>query len=111
MGFGRDAACRVSAGSGMLMAVGDAASRVSTHRFPRSLESSRFTQVIGHDALFYNPAVRIVFILLMLSSNAIGQLWSVLTSGLDTNLRGISAKYIQIKGRQHLIVWASARTE
>ena len=52
-------------------------------------------------------AVRIVLILLLVSSNAIGQLWSVQTSGLDTNLRGVSAKYTRIKGRQHLIVWAS----
>jgi photosystem II stability/assembly factor-like uncharacterized protein len=77
----------------MLMAVGDASLPIGGR--------------VLREILFYNPAVRIVFILLMLSSHAIGQLWSVQTSGLDTNLRGVSAKYIRIKGRQHLTVWAS----
>ena len=36
------------------------------------------------------------------------QWWSVQTSGLDTNLRGVSVKYDEgSEGKQHYIVWAS----
>ncbi len=52
--------------------------------------------------------MRIVFILLVLCSDALGQRWSVQTNGLDTNLRGISVKYgAGSKGKHHFIVWAS----
>jgi len=57
--------------------------------------------------LFYNPAVRIVFLFLVLCSDALAQRWSVQTTGLDTNLRGISVKYVSTKGKRDFIVWAS----
>ena len=55
----------------------------------------------------YNPAVRIVFLFLVLCSDALAQRWSVQTTGLDTNLRGISVKYVSTKGKRDFIVWAS----
>jgi photosystem II stability/assembly factor-like uncharacterized protein len=52
--------------------------------------------------------VRILLVVLVLSLDAAAQWWSVQTSGLDTNLRGISVKYNEgSEGRQHYIVWAS----
>jgi photosystem II stability/assembly factor-like uncharacterized protein len=59
--------------------------------------------------LFYNPAVRIVSvsIFLVLCPGAFGQRWSVQTSGLDTNLRGISVRYGSVNGKRNFIVWAS----
>jgi photosystem II stability/assembly factor-like uncharacterized protein len=59
-----------------------------------------------------NPAlqsgVRLIAILLALCANIAAQRWSVQTSGLDTNLRGISVKYVSIQGKQqHFILWAS----
>jgi len=57
--------------------------------------------------LVYNPAVRLVFFLLVLCPNALGQWWSVQTSGLPSNLRGISVTNGRVNGKQSLIVWAS----
>ncbi len=58
--------------------------------------------------MFYNRDVRVVVILLVLSANAAAQWWSVQTSGLDTNLRGISVTYNEAtEGKRHYIVWAS----
>lgn len=53
--------------------------------------------------------MRIIAILLTLSWSAVvAQRWSVQTSGLDTNLRGISVRYDDAsRGPQHFIVWAS----
>ena len=51
--------------------------------------------------------MRIVFIFLILCSSVLAQRWSVQTSGLDTNLRGISVKYVSTKGKRDFIVWAS----
>jgi photosystem II stability/assembly factor-like uncharacterized protein len=55
----------------------------------------------------YNPVVRIAFIILVFCSSVLAQRWSVQTSGLDTNLRGISVKYGSTKGKRDFIVWAS----
>jgi photosystem II stability/assembly factor-like uncharacterized protein len=55
----------------------------------------------------YNPAVRVAFIVLVFCSSVLAQPWSVQTSGLDTNLRGISVKYGSTKGKRDFIVWAS----
>jgi photosystem II stability/assembly factor-like uncharacterized protein len=58
--------------------------------------------------LFYNPRVRILLVLFLLNPDAIAQWWSVQTSGIDTNLRGVSVKYDEgSMGRQHYFVWAS----
>lgn len=52
--------------------------------------------------------MRIVFFALVLCSEALGQQWSVQTSGLDTNLRGVSVKFNEAnEGGLHYIVWAS----
>lgn len=56
--------------------------------------------------------VRFFLLLIILQLPAHAQWWSVQTSGLDTNLRGVSAKYDQgSEGKQHYIIWASARRE
>ena len=58
--------------------------------------------------IIYNPLVRILLVVLVLNLDAAAQWWSVQTSGLDTNLRGVSVKYDEgSEGRQHYIVWAS----
>src|ERR1700750_1439345 len=47
-------------------------------------------------------------ILVALLSSSSGPWWSVQTSGIDTNLRGVSVKYKEGgEGRQHYFVWAS----
>ncbi len=51
--------------------------------------------------------MRLVFFLLVLCPNALGQWWSVQTSGLPSNLRGISVTNGRVNGKQSLIVWAS----
>ncbi len=53
--------------------------------------------------------VRILLLLSLLTLPARAQQWwSVQTSGLDTNLRGVSAKYDEgSEGKQHYIVWAT----
>ena len=52
--------------------------------------------------------VRIFLLLILLQLPAYAQWWSVQTSGLDTNLRGISVKYDEgSQGKQHYFVWAS----
>lgn len=52
--------------------------------------------------------VRFFLLLIILQLPAHAQWWSVQTSGLDTNLRGVSAKYDQgSEGKQHYIIWAS----
>lgn len=52
--------------------------------------------------------MRILLIVLVLNLDAAAQWWSVQTSGLDTNLRGVSVKYNEAsEGQQHYIVWAS----
>src|SRR6266478_805263 len=53
-------------------------------------------------------AVRIFFLLLFFTSPVQAQWWQVQTSGLDTNLRGVSAVYVQnAKGARTPVVWAS----
>ena len=52
--------------------------------------------------------VRILLLLMFLQLPAYAQWWSLQTSGLDTNLRGVSVKYDQgSQGKQHYIVWAA----
>jgi photosystem II stability/assembly factor-like uncharacterized protein len=51
--------------------------------------------------------VRLLAILLALSANIAAQRWSIQTSGLDTNLRGISVRYVSTKVKRAFIVWAS----
>jgi photosynthesis system II assembly factor YCF48-like protein len=47
-------------------------------------------------------------LILLFSAPAEAQWWKVQTSGLDTNLRGISVKYDEgSEGQQHYFVWAS----
>ena len=58
--------------------------------------------------LFYNLPVPIFLFFLLLSLGDADPWWSVQTSGLDTNLRGVSVKYDEgSQGKQHYIVWAS----
>ena len=53
-------------------------------------------------------AMRIFFLLLFFTSPVQAQWWQVQTSGLDTNLRGVSAVYVQnAKGARTPVVWAS----
>ena len=55
-------------------------------------------------------ALRIFFLLLLFSSPAEAQWWKVQTSGLDTNLRGVSAIYVpdpNAQGAPVPVVWAS----
>jgi photosystem II stability/assembly factor-like uncharacterized protein len=52
--------------------------------------------------------VRIVVILILLCGTTTAQWWSVQTSGLDTNLRGVSVQYNRAsKVRRRYVVWAS----
>jgi len=53
--------------------------------------------------------VRLLFLLfVMMNAGDSSPWWSVQTSGLDTNLRGVSVKYDEgSEGKQHYIVWAS----
>ena len=54
------------------------------------------------------PAMRIFFLFLLFAFPAEAQRWEVQTSGLDTNLRGVSAVYATgAKGRRTPVVWAS----
>jgi len=54
------------------------------------------------------PAMRILFLSLLFALPAKAQWWEVQTSGLDTNLRGVSAVYApDTKGRRIPVVWAS----
>ena len=54
--------------------------------------------------MFYNPVVRFVLVLFLMALPASAQSWSVQTSGLSTNLRGVSVKR---RGNGRYIVWAS----
>jgi photosystem II stability/assembly factor-like uncharacterized protein len=52
--------------------------------------------------------MRLLLLLLLLGSPAEAQWWKVQTSGLDTNLRGVSAAYMpDAKGAPAPVVWAS----
>ncbi|HSB74016.1 MAG TPA: hypothetical protein VLC12_00120, partial [Terriglobales bacterium] len=52
--------------------------------------------------------MRILLLLTFFALPAYSQWWSVQTSGVDSNLRGVSVKYDQeSEGGQHYIVWAS----
>jgi len=51
--------------------------------------------------------VRLIAICLLLCECLAAQSWSAQTSGLDTNLRGISVTYSSVKGKRDFIVWAS----
>jgi photosystem II stability/assembly factor-like uncharacterized protein len=54
------------------------------------------------------PAMRILFLFLLFALPAEAQWWKVQTSGLDTNLRGVSAAYSpDAKGVPVPVVWAS----
>ncbi len=53
-------------------------------------------------------AMRIFFLLSFFTSPVQAQWWQVQTSGLDTNLRGVSAVYVRnAKGARTPVVWAS----
>jgi photosystem II stability/assembly factor-like uncharacterized protein len=53
-------------------------------------------------------AMRTLFLFLLFVSSARAQWWKVETSGIDTNLRGLSAVYVQdAKGVRAPVVWAS----
>ena len=56
--------------------------------------------------MIYNRDVRVAIVLLVLSASSLGQWWSVQTSGLDTNLRGVSVSRTT-RGKGHEAVWAS----
>jgi photosystem II stability/assembly factor-like uncharacterized protein len=52
--------------------------------------------------------MRLLLLLLLFSSSAEAQWWKVQTSGIDTNLRGVSATYaVDAKGVPVPVVWAS----
>jgi len=54
------------------------------------------------------PAMRILFLFLLFALPAEAQRWKVQTSGIDTNLRGVSAAYApDAKGAPATAVWAS----
>jgi photosystem II stability/assembly factor-like uncharacterized protein len=57
--------------------------------------------------VFYNRAVRFLVIMVVVSLHAAAQQWFVQTSGLDTNLRGISVRHYSVKGKRAFAVWAS----
>ena len=57
--------------------------------------------------LALQSGVRLIAILLALCGNIAAHEWSVRTSGLDTNLRGITVKYGSVKGKPDFIIWAS----
>lgn len=58
--------------------------------------------------MWLQSGVRFFLLLLVFKLPAYAQWWSVQTSGLDTNLRGVSVKYDGgSEGKQHYIVWAS----
>src|SRR6266545_446057 len=52
--------------------------------------------------------MRIVVILILLCGTTTAQWWSVQTSGLDTNLRGVSVSHNETRqGKKHRVIWAS----
>ncbi|MGH9711459.1 MAG: WD40/YVTN/BNR-like repeat-containing protein, partial [Candidatus Acidiferrales bacterium] len=58
----------------------------------------------------YNRRMRLFLVMLLLSLLRLSDaspLWSVQTSGIDTNLRGVSVKHKGSGGKQHYFVWAS----
>src|SRR5271163_1869308 len=58
-------------------------------------------------ALFYNPHLRMLtFILFALLFKGSSPWWEVQTSGLDTNLRGVSVSDAS-DGKHRYVVWAS----
>jgi photosystem II stability/assembly factor-like uncharacterized protein len=58
--------------------------------------------------MWIQSGVRIFLLLVLLQLPACAQWWSVQTTGLDANLRGVSVKYEEgSEGKQHYIVWAS----
>jgi photosystem II stability/assembly factor-like uncharacterized protein len=58
--------------------------------------------------LLYNARVLLFLLLLALGQSDSAPWWSVQTSGLDTNLRGVSVKYDEgSEGKQNFFVWAS----
>jgi photosystem II stability/assembly factor-like uncharacterized protein len=63
----------------------------------------------GHfKSLIKMRAIHLFLLLLLFSSSAEAQWWKVQTSGLDTNLRGVSAAYApDAKGVPVPVVWAS----
>src|SRR4029077_10745814 len=53
-------------------------------------------------------AMRTLLLLLLFSAPTEAQWWKVQTSGLDTNLRGVSAAYVRdVKSAPVPVVWAS----
>jgi photosystem II stability/assembly factor-like uncharacterized protein len=58
-------------------------------------------------SVLYNPDVRPIAIFLAFCANVAAQSWSVQTSGLDSNLRGISVHYDSVEGKRDFVVWAS----
>jgi photosystem II stability/assembly factor-like uncharacterized protein len=56
----------------------------------------------------YNASVRLFLVMLLLNLGDTSPWWSVQTSGLDTNLRGVSVKFNrEIAGKLHFFIWAS----
>jgi len=55
----------------------------------------------------YNPCVPFLLLLLLLNPGDSSPWWSVQTSGLDTNLRGVSVKFDESSDKYHYVVWAS----
>ena len=51
--------------------------------------------------------MRVALVVLVFCSSVLAQRWSVQAGGLDTNLRGISVKYVSTKGKRDFKVWAS----
>jgi photosystem II stability/assembly factor-like uncharacterized protein len=57
--------------------------------------------------VLYNPDVRLIAVFLAICGNVAAQSWSVQTSGLDTNLRGITVQHSSAKVKRDFVVWAS----
>ncbi|MBI3475099.1 MAG: oxidoreductase [Acidobacteria bacterium] len=51
--------------------------------------------------------MRSLTIVIFLSAYAVAQRWVVQTTGVDTNLRGMSAQYASVDGKRAVILWAA----
>ncbi len=56
--------------------------------------------------VFYNPPVRILILLVIVLVSSDAPWWQIQTSGLDTNLRGVSVSS-EPNGKYEYVVWAS----